>query len=152
MSGKKILHESNFDDGERNGWGEVGHVKICDLVPDERTGQGMCLVTRQADPRALLECPNRTFQDLKGKKIIISFDLRIKDAPDDYVLIMVNAGANNISSVKDPVPNSEWQRYSFHMDLRKPSDGSLDIGAFYRGDQKPTSRLYIDNILIVPDD
>lgn len=152
MSGKKTLHESNFDDGERNGWGEVDHVKFCDLVPDERTGKGMCLVTKQAISHPSFECPNRTFQDLMGKKFTISFDIRVYDPPEAFVLLLVDAGVNNISAVTDPVPNGEWQRYSFDMDLTKTSAGFLDIEAVYRDGQKPTSRLYVDNILIVSND
>ncbi|PCR95899.1 hypothetical protein CP336_12900 [Pseudomonas fluorescens] len=149
MSGKTILHSCDFDNGEQKGWGWIKTVRLCELVDDDLTGHGKCLATlKNIEPRADLTCPQRTLQGFAGRNVIVNFDLRVEFPPEGYVDVRVDAGRNNISFVENPVPNSRWQRYSIPLDLREASHADFDIVAFYRGDQKPTTRMFIDNITI----
>jgi hypothetical protein len=150
MSDKKILHSTNFDDGKRNGWGEIGHEQLSDLV---REGTGLCLATKEnLEPRMTLECFQRTLKSYIGKKVLLSFDLRVVDPPEGFSAVWVNTGKNNNFSVKSPAPSVDWHRYSIAVDLTKPTAGSFDIGPSYSHELKPTTRAFFDNILIESDD
>ncbi|WP_247842728.1 hypothetical protein [Pseudomonas sp. MWU12-3103b] len=151
MSTKKNLHSTKFDDDKRNGWGIVGEHEFGELVKDESRGIGKCLATTVPNVTNELDFYQRSVEDFKNRKLIVSFDLRVDNVPDTFRSIDIHAGGSKRFSVQDPKPNDKWQRYSIPVDLTGLSFALLDIEVDY-SNISPTSRAFIDNILIEADD
>ena len=144
MSNKTILHQVNFDDGQRYDWGMIETFERCELVEDtERPGK--CLVTKILEYSAL-DCPQRTLGHLSGQKLTVSFDLRVENAPEGFVFVGV-ASNGEYFNVRSPVPTNKWQRYTIPVDLTGLTKKSLDLIVFY-SDKDPTTRAFFDNIII----
>ncbi|MHA3737927.1 hypothetical protein ACXR0M_19950 [Pseudomonas sp. Eth.TT006] len=153
MSGREILHSTNFDDGERHGWGEMGSERqFCDLVDDELTGKGKCLATRTGlNLRIQLECHQITLTEFKGRKVLVSFDLRVINPAPNFDMVSIDTGRNNHFWVDQPKPNSEWQRYSIPVDLTKETEGFFNIVVRYPNREIDT-QAFFDNIVIESND
>jgi hypothetical protein len=144
MSNKTILHQVNFDDGQRYDWGMIETFERCELVEDtERPGK--CLVTKIFD-RAGLDCPQRTLEHLSGQKLTVSFDLRVENATKGFLYVAVVSNGKYFD-VRSPVPTNKWQRYTIPVDLTGVAKNSLDLKVSY-SEKDPTTRAFFDNIII----
>jgi len=145
MTNTKVVHFTNFDDGNTHKWGEVEGIKTCTLVEDAQKA-GKCLATIYHEG-GKLECLQRSLTDLEGRAFIVSVDVRVTDAPDGFGAVLLKAGVDYFT-LEAPEPNENWKTYKFDVNLKNPNDGSFDFSVFYKSPQRPTTTVFFDNIKI----